>query len=158
MPIKPENRARYPADWKAIRAAILERALNCCEFCHVPNGARITRGTGEDADTYMDSDAKVYDASTGEYYGQTHMSNFECNGRWVNIVLTIAHLDHTPENCDPVNLKALCQRCHLRYDAQHHQINARATRRSRRAVADMFGAAIDTAMAPPAATPTKEQP
>ncbi len=39
MPIKPENKARYPANWKAIRAAILERAGNCCEWkgCGVAN-------------------------------------------------------------------------------------------------------------------------
>ena len=31
MPIKPENRQRYPADWPAIRARILERAGSRCE-------------------------------------------------------------------------------------------------------------------------------
>jgi hypothetical protein len=31
MPIRPENRGRYPTNWKDIRAAILERAANCCE-------------------------------------------------------------------------------------------------------------------------------
>lgn len=31
MPIRPENRNRYPADWGAIRAAVLERSRNCCE-------------------------------------------------------------------------------------------------------------------------------
>lgn len=31
MPIRPENRARYPKDWKAIRARILERAGNAFE-------------------------------------------------------------------------------------------------------------------------------
>ena len=31
MPIKPENRARYPKDWKQIRAVILERAGHRCE-------------------------------------------------------------------------------------------------------------------------------
>lgn len=31
MPISPENKARYPADWKQIRARILERAGNRCE-------------------------------------------------------------------------------------------------------------------------------
>ena len=35
------------------------------------------------------------------------------------VVLTVAHLDHTPENCDPSNLRALCQRCHNKYDAKH---------------------------------------
>ena len=36
------------------------------------------------------------------------------------IVLTCAHLDHVPENCANTNLKALCQKCHLRYDREHH--------------------------------------
>ena len=36
------------------------------------------------------------------------------------VVLTVAHLDHQPEHCDPANLRAWCQRCHLAYDAQHH--------------------------------------
>lgn len=37
------------------------------------------------------------------------------------VVLTVAHLDHTPENCADDNLEAMCQRCHLRYDRHHHQ-------------------------------------
>jgi hypothetical protein len=48
------------------------------------------------------------------------------------VVLTVAHLDHTPEHCDPSNLKAMCQRCHLRYDADHHASTARATRQAKR--------------------------
>lgn len=32
------------------------------------------------------------------------------------VVLTTAHLDHTPENDDLSNLRAWCQRCHLKYD------------------------------------------
>lgn len=37
MPIKPENKARYPKNWKDIRARILQRANNRCEFCGVEN-------------------------------------------------------------------------------------------------------------------------
>lgn len=44
------------------------------------------------------------------------------------IVLTIAHLDHTPENCEFSNLRALCQKCHLDYDRERHLANGRATR------------------------------
>ena len=33
------------------------------------------------------------------------------------VVLTTAHLDHTPENNADDNLAALCQRCHNKYDA-----------------------------------------
>ena len=35
--------------------------------------------------------------------------------------VTIAHLDHIPEHCNPDNLRALCQRCHNRYDAEHRK-------------------------------------
>lgn len=88
MPIKPENKSRYPKNWKQIRAQILERANNRCEFCGVENHTyRYNPKTGKDA----------------------------------RIVLTIAHLDHTPENCDSSNLRALCQRCHNQYDAQHRK-------------------------------------
>lgn len=47
-------------------------------------------------------------------------------------VLTVAHLDHTPENVDRSNLKALCSVCHLRLDARHHA----ETRRNRRLFGD----------------------
>jgi len=140
MPIKAENKGRYPADWKQVRERILARAGNCCERCHVPNRIRIARGAGEDADTYMTDDAKVYCADSGTYLGQTHMSNYEV-ARMVDVVLTIAHLDHTPENCADENLRAWCQRCHLRYDAKHHAANALSTLRSRKAIGDLFAAA-----------------
>ena len=51
------------------------------------------------------------------------------------VVLTVAHLDHEPANCDPANLRALCQRCHLAYDAKHHACNAAQTRRQKRVAA-----------------------
>ena len=34
--------------------------------------------------------------------------------------LTVAHMNHMPEDCRPENLKALCAGCHLKYDAKHH--------------------------------------
>lgn len=96
MPVKPENKKRYPKNWKTvIRPAILERAHDCCEFCGRMN----------------------------------HSFYFnEKTGRMVRVVLTIAHLNHQPEDCRPENLKALCQECHLRYDADHHRQTAQQTR------------------------------
>jgi len=44
------------------------------------------------------------------------------------VVLTIAHLDHDTTNNEPDNLRALCQRCHLTWDAKHHAQTARKTR------------------------------
>ncbi len=44
MPVKPENRGRYPKDWKAIVAAVRERSGNRCEGspmwpnCRAKNG------------------------------------------------------------------------------------------------------------------------
>ena len=130
MPIKPENRNRYPANWKEIREAILTRAGNCCEQCKVPNGKRIARGAGPFAGTFQADTAEVFDAETGEYIASVRMSEYQIKNM-VTIVLTIAHLDHQPENCAPENLRALCQMHHLRHDAAHHAESARETRRAR---------------------------
>ena len=51
----------------------------------------------------------------------------------IAIVLTVAHLDHNPANCEPDNLRALCQMCHLNYDLKHHLRNASHTRSIKRA-------------------------
>lgn len=128
MPIKPENKARYPKDWKQIRARVLERAGNCCEGsplypdCRIGNGWFRNNTTGE-----VTADAWITEAWT------------LADGNSVTrIVLTVGHLDHTPENCDLENLRAWCQRCHLAYDHEHHMRNAAATRRKGRAVAELF--------------------
>lgn len=104
-PVKPENRARYPLDWPAISLKIRERAEWRCECegeCRSGHLTRCMRAQGG----RLTSGARV--------------------------VLTVAHLDHAPENCDPANLRAMCQRCHLTYDANHHAQTAAATRRTRR--------------------------
>ena len=44
------------------------------------------------------------------------------------IVLTVAHLDHDPQNNTDANLAALCQRCHLGHDRLLHMLHARQTR------------------------------
>jgi len=44
------------------------------------------------------------------------------------VILTTAHLDHTPENCDDSNLKSFCQACHLNYDREHHSATRKASR------------------------------
>ena len=94
MPIKPELRHLYPKNWKEIRQRILERAHNCCEFCGVENNSLRYRVSEPDGMEIP-----------------------------VRVVLTIAHLDHDPTHNDPENLRALCQRCHNRYDAKHRAAN-----------------------------------
>lgn len=54
------------------------------------------------------------------------------------VVLTVAHLDHDTTNNADENLMAMCQRCHLTYDAKLHAQNARQTRRKKMASGDLF--------------------
>lgn len=107
MPIRPENRARYPKDWKVIADAIRARAGQRCEGSPAYPDCRAENGKAHPA--------------TGSL-----------------VVLTVAHLDHTPENCSDENLKAMCQRCHLTYDSEHHKRTAYATRKNAMQTADPF--------------------
>lgn len=140
MPIKPENKARYPADWRLIRDRIVNRARNQCEFCGVRNGAlggRTRWGRFLPALPVGEKMLRLEWPRPGEY-AWCRDGDASVRARIIRVVLTVAHLDHTPENCADENLRALCQRCHLRYDHEHHQQNARLTRRIGKAVADMF--------------------
>ena len=106
MPIKPENRKRYPKNWKEIRKKILDRAGHKCE------------GSPD--------------------YPECRAVNYEPHPETGSkVVLTIAHLYHTPENNDHDNLRAWCQRCHLNYDKEHHAINSAKTRRDKNPQIDL---------------------
>lgn len=101
MPIRESERARYPTDWPQISLAIrCDRAGWFCEClgeCERHDGWCLARN----AQPHPITGSKV--------------------------VLTVAHLDHTPENVDPDNLRAMCQRCHLSYDRDHHAATRAAT-------------------------------
>ncbi len=62
------------------------------------------------------------------------------NHKRTRVVLTMAHLDHTPEHNDPANLRALCCHCHLLWDAEHHRQSAYHHRRAHKAWGDLFDA------------------
>ena len=138
MPIRESEKSRYapPKEWRAIRARILERAKLRCEFCGVRQyGVGHWQGDGF---CYVRGNAFWDQFQYTGSYAEAREACDELNEcgydevRRIVIVLTIAHLDHTPENNSPENLRALCQRCHLRYDAKHHAGNARETRRMKR--------------------------
>jgi hypothetical protein len=95
MPIKPENKDRYPKNWPEIRERIRKRANDKCEWCGIPNYAWVNRFTREIC-TRDEWDA-------------------------IKIICTTAHLNHIPEDCKDENLVFLCQRCHNRYDAPHRK-------------------------------------
>lgn len=110
MPIRPELRHHYEGpEWKETRARILDRASRgqgntpCCEQCGVPD----------------------------RWYRQGDTVSAAAFDRATRIVLTVAHLDHNPANNELDNLAALCQRCHLKYDARQHRETIRARIRER---------------------------
>lgn len=105
----PIDYRRYPSDWQAIRARILARAGNACEWC-----------------------------------GAANYQPHPLTGS--RVVLTIAHIDHDVENNADENLAALCQRCHLRHDAQEHARHAAETRRRKELLAGQleFGVSLRT--------------
>ena len=102
MPIRPENRARYPKDWRTISLRIRVRAGWRCELC-------------------------------GAIHGQPHPDTGS------RVVLTVMHLDHTPENCADENLKAACQKCHNAYDAPLRAAGVKSRRRAMKAIGDLLG-------------------
>lgn len=117
----PIDYKKYPKNWTELRAAVLERAKNKCEFCGVQNYSFGVRHT---------------DGSFREYSAMEVETGFEDGDKVIQIVLTVAHLDHDEENHDVKleRLAALCQRCHLRYD-----INEKKRRRkNKKAVGDLF--------------------
>ncbi|MDE2105505.1 MAG: hypothetical protein KGL39_50225 [Patescibacteria group bacterium] len=142
MPIRPENRARYPKNWPQISAEIRGRAGNRCEECGVANGelgARWHDGTWLPAIPDGDNGIRLQWPRPGEYRLFRH-GGIAADLKIVRIVLTVAHLDHTPENCDPGNLRAWCQRCHNRYDAAARRAGIRERMRVMMATTDLFDA------------------
>ena len=137
MPIRPENKARYPKDWPAISHRVRERAGNACEECGVGNyalGGRTPDGRWHPAQPAGEKLARLKWPRPGEHAW--------CAGglclRIIRIVLTVAHLDHRPENCDDANLRCWCQRCHNRYDAATRRAGVRDRARKARATGDLF--------------------
>lgn len=121
----PCDYSKYPPDWKQRRERILKRAGNRCEFCNVPNHEWICRVQPKVIPGHRKPKPDDYYICT--YYGD----DAEARAKWsaantpgffgaVYIILTIAHLDHDPENWDVSDdrLAALCQRCHLDYDRE----------------------------------------
>lgn len=96
----------YPPNWKQISLRIRARASGRCE-CHGECGLHRTH-PGPRRCVERHGEPAVW-----------------AKGR---IVLTVAHLNHEPSDCRDENLRAMCQRCHLRYDVTHHMKNAKRSR------------------------------
>ena len=141
MPIRPENKVLYPPNWDEIRKRILARDKNCCVTCGIHDhsvGYRSEKGVFIPCggNLLLEDYGSGWDPYTGyplSYKAAAEMAAFQTmhdeNGyTFIVIVLTIAHLDHNPENCAGSNLASLCQRCHNIYDRPHRNETMVATR------------------------------
>ena len=167
MPISPAAQKRYPPEWPQIRLQILERANWKCEHpgCgaahhavghwHRESDDRLTWSPltsiyGPINDTGWNAERA---AGAGLCWPRTdvpltwkqaraiaadEMAADPDGPQLIVIVLTVAHLNHQPEDCRTENLAAWCQRHHLAYDLEHHQRNAYATRRKGKAIRELF--------------------
>lgn len=143
MPVKPENKARYPNDWPAIAEEVKAAAGWRCEKCGVFHGDVIWRGTAADGrPVFKAAGASQFCppicAETGKAVPDLFWDDVAAAPKPTRIIITVAHLDHQPENVERSNLRALCQRCHLAYDSRHHAANAAKTRHRGRAARDFF--------------------
>lgn len=165
MPISAEAKKRYPPEWPQVRLQILERAKWKCEHpgCGAAHHAvghwhrdrddrltwtPLTALFGPFNRTGLNREAA---AGAGMSWPNTDIpltwkqsravaADFQDpdGPQLIVIVLTVAHLNHQPEDCRPENLAAWCQRHHLAYDLEHHQRNAYATRRKGKAIGELF--------------------
>jgi hypothetical protein len=114
----PIDYSRYPPNWKKeIVPRVLGKALNRCQFCDLSNGQIV-----------YSVKLKIQD-SDGRYKQKSFWFSNRQDARRamqykepeeVKVVLTVAHLDHDEENHNVSDdrLAALCQHCHLNYDAK----------------------------------------
>jgi hypothetical protein len=108
----PMQRHLYPKNWEAIAREIKESANWTCQDCGRP-----CRRPGESEEAlvlrlYDDPHWResLYDFVQGKGIGPVAVPKI---GRFT---LTVAHLNHRPEDCRPENLRALCTVCHCRMD------------------------------------------
>lgn len=98
------DRKRYPPNWGAIAGGIKAEVEWRCEFCE-----RACLRPGELQEDFMKRICTTGDLATcpvvAEYWDFPR-----------RFLLTVAHLNHIPADCDRDNLKALCSPCHCRYD------------------------------------------
>jgi hypothetical protein len=111
----PIDYSRYPSNWKTeIVPIVLKRANNCCEKCGLQNHSFVFS-------------IRLWIKQVNRYklrsiwFRHEEDAKREADGpiKKVKVILTVAHVDHdeTNQSISLDRLLALCQMCHLRYDA-----------------------------------------
>jgi hypothetical protein len=150
MPIAREHRCLYPIDWRELSAFIrFRRAKGRCEHCRRPHDRHVLHlGNGvwwdeQTASWRSGEGRKVRRLPTPDELArmQPGLSGIDppAHLRVTRVVLATAHLNHDPGDNRPRNLAALCQRCHMRHDADEHRRRRWRNAFRTRAVEDLFG-------------------
>lgn len=135
MPIRRELRWFYPIDWPLIsRRVRFERARGRCEGCGRPHASVLIQLPDG---RWWDEGGGCWRDDAGRAAAWPDIVDFSASVTR-RIYLGAAHLDHDPQNSRPRNLRAFCQRCHLRHDRAEHLRRRRRNRRRRRALGDLF--------------------
>ena len=114
MPIRPENLARYPKNWKDMVACARERSGNRCEC---------------DGKCGIEHEGGRCNVENGELHPVTLSK----------VVLTLAHEHGVPlEETSIERMFHACQRCHNRYDAPMRAAGIKARARAAMEIPDLF--------------------
>lgn len=123
----PIDYKKYPPNWlNEIRPRIMHRANNTCEnedcdFKHLEEVWAV-KYKGRTTGWYRNYNEATSKPRSIEAKKNKITNKVEPipNPKLVKVVLTIAHLDHDETNHKVADdrLRALCQLCHLRYDAK----------------------------------------
>ena len=113
----PIDYKKYPPNWlKEIRPRIMARANDKCEVCGLEHKQLVY------AIKLKINDNGNYKLKTIWFRVKEDAEREDLlnNLKEVKVILTIAHLDHDELNHDVKDkrLMAMCQICHLRYDAK----------------------------------------
>ena len=106
----PIDYKEYPKNWQQIRIEILKLSNGrcmCSGECGLHNGQDLFERNAHRCVERNGTKAKFAKG---------------------NVVLTIAHLCHNSMCENRKHLKALDQRCHLRYDVEYHKLNRRLSK------------------------------
>ncbi len=154
MPIRTEFRQFYGREWKTVvRPRILVRAGGKfsggavfgpelfgyaggakCEQCGKPDRTHVETVYGAPSGKPLmlwrsaGSGWRDHNGETPECFPSEMLPRKSIVSRYV--ILTVAHLNHTPGDDRDENLKALCSWCHLNYDKLQHK-KTRSERRDK---------------------------
>ncbi len=116
----PIDLAKYPPNWQLeIVPRILKRAGHKCEMCRLANHQQVHAVTLKVQDTDLRYKPKVFwFAFYGDALRAVRYNAAAITRKTVSI--SVAHLDHDEDNWNVTDdrLAALCQLCHLNYDAK----------------------------------------